>query len=400
MNQVAVTGMGVVSPIGSGVASFWEALLAGHHAFRPIPNADALGGNRLWAAVPDSFAAAPGITAPMLRNSDRFTAYAMAATVEALAMAGLADALPPRTAVILGNTMGGLPLFAETQSELEHRPQHVTPKLMALVIPSMAAARISLHWGLHGRQLTVSTACASSLDAIGLAARMIERGEAEHAIAGGTETLLAPVVYQSLDRARALSRATDPDRASRPFDVERDGFVMGDGAAMLFLEHEASARRRGARVLARVRGYGSLTDSHHLTAPEPSGRYEADAIRAALDDAGCEVQTVFAHATSTVVGDIAELRAINTVLGSFRPVVTALRGHLGHAMAAAGATSAVAGILGMQAEVVPHTLGTRKVEPEACFEVVLGEPRRRAYREFSVNAFGFGGQNASIVMSV
>jgi 3-oxoacyl-[acyl-carrier-protein] synthase II len=400
MNQVAVTGMGVVSPIGSGVPAFWDALLAGRHAFRTIANADGLGGNKLWAAVPDGFAAAPGITATMLRNADRFTAYAMVATVEALAMSGLTEALPPRTAVILGNTMGGLPLFAETQMELERRPQHVTPKLMALVIPNMAAARISLHWGLHGRQLTVSTACASSLDAIGLAARMIELGEVQHAIAGGTETLLAPVVYQSLDRARALSRATDPDKASRPFDIGRDGFVMGDGAAVLLLEHEESARRRGARVLARVRGYGSLTDAHHLTAPEPGGRYEAEAIRAALDDSGCEVRTVFAHATSTVVGDIAELRAINTVFGSRRPSVTALRGHLGHAMAAAGATSAIAGVLGMRAEVMPHTLGTRTVEPEACFDVVLGEPRRRAYQEFSVNAFGFGGQNASLVLSL
>lgn len=400
MNQVAVTGVGVVSPIGSGVPAFWDALLAGRHAFRPIANAGGLGGNRLWAAVPDGFAAAPGVAAAMLRNSDRFTAYAMVATVEALAMAGLAGGPPPRTAVILGNTMGGLPLFAETQTELERRPQHVTPKLMALVIPNMAAARISLHWGLHGRQLTVSTACASSLDAIGLAARMIELGEAECAIAGGTETLLAQVVYQSLDRARALSRATDPDKASRPFDVERDGFVMGDGAAMLVLEQAGSARRRGVPVLARVRGYGSLTDAHHLTAPEPGGRYEAEAIRAALDDAGCEVQTVFAHATGTVVGDIAELRAINTVFAGRRPLVTALRGHLGHAMAAAGATSVVAGILGMRAEVVPHTLGTRTVEPEACFDLVLGEPRRRAYREFSVNAFGFGGQNASLVLSL
>lgn len=400
MFQVAVTGMGVVSPIGSGLAAFWEALLAGRHAFRPIPDAEGLGGSRLWAAVPDGFAAAPGVTSAMLRNSDRFTAYAVTATVEALAMAGMADAPPPRTAVILGNTMGGLPLFAQTQTELERRPQHVTPKLMALVIPNMAAARISLHWGLHGRQLTVSTACASSLDAIGLAARMIELGEAECAITGGTETLLAPVVYQSLDRAHALSRATDPGKASRPFDVERDGFVMGDGAAVLLLEHQERARRRGARVLARVRGYGSVTDAHHLTAPEPGGRYESETIRAALDDAGCEVQTVFAHATGTVIGDIAELRAINTVFGARRPLVTAMRGHLGHAMAAAGATSAVAGILGMAAEVVPHTLGTRMVEPEACFDVVLGEPRRHVYRELAVNAFGFGGQNASLVLSL
>lgn len=399
MNHVAITGMGVVSPIGSGVRIFWDALLDGRHGFRLIPGGEVLAGNRLWAAVTDGFAAAAGVSNEVLRNADRFTAFAVAAAAEALAMAGLADAVPPRTAVILGNTMGGLPLFAETQTVLERRPQHVTPKLMALVIPNMASARIALHWGLHGRQLTVSTACASSLDAVGLAAGMIERGEVEHAIAGGTETLLAPVVYQSLERARALSRSADPALASRPFDVARDGFVMGEGAAMLILEHIESARRRGARVLGRVRGYGSLADAHHLTSPEPSGRFEADTMRAALESSACEVGVVFAHATSTVAGDIAELRAINAVFDARQPIVTAPRGHLGHAMAAAGAMSTIAGLLGMEAEVVPHTLGTRTVEPEAGFEVVLGKPRRHAYQAFSVNAFGFGGQNASLVLS-
>lgn len=399
MKHVAITGMGIVSPIGSGIRAFWSAMLEGRHGFCLIEDGEALGGNHLWAAIQDEFTAAAGLSEEALRNADHFTAFALTAAAEALTMAGLSDHVPPCTAVILGNTMGGLPLFAETQMVLKRRPQHVTPKLMALVIPNMASARIALHWGLHGRQLTISTACASSLDALGLAAGMIERNEVELAIAGGTETLLAPVVYQSLERARALSRTTDPVLASRPFDVARDGFVMGEGAAVLVLERLESARRRGARVLGRVRGYGSLADAHHLTSPEPSGRFEAQTMRAALENSGCEVPVVFAHATGTVVGDIAELRAINSVFEARQPLVTAPRGHLGHAMAAAGAMSTIAGVLGMEAGLVPHTLGTRTVEPEACFEVALGKPRRQTFEAFSVNAFGFGGQNASLVLS-
>ncbi len=398
MEHVAVTGIGIVSPIGSGVQPFWHALVAGKHGFSRIPNSEALTGNRLWAAVPDNFLDGSAVTRADLRNADRHTQYAVVAAAEAFATAGFADP-PPRTAVIVGSTMGGLPTFARTQKQFDDDPRHVTPKLMALVIPNMAGSRISLNWGLHGRQLTISTACASSIDAIGLAAHMIERGEADYAIAGGTETLLSPVVYESLAYARALSRNEDPQTASRPFDVGRDGFVMGDGAAMLFLERAERARDRGARILARVRGYGSMTDAYHLTAPEPSGRYEAEVIQAALDEATCPVEVIFAHATSTVVGDIAEVRAINAVFDGRRPTVTGLRGHVGHAMAAAGASSAVAGILGMGHDTVPQTLGTRNVEPEANFDVVIGSPKAQHFEAFSVNAFGFGGQNASIVLS-
>jgi 3-oxoacyl-[acyl-carrier-protein] synthase II len=348
--------------------------------------------------VPDELVARSDLPPDFTRNADRFTQYAVVTAAQAFSMAGL-QTPPPKTAVVLGNTMGGLPLLAQAQMQLAVDPRHVTPKLMALVIPNMAAARISLNWALRGRQLTISTACASSLDAIGLAAQLIERGESVCAIAGGVETLLAPVVYQSLERAGALSRVTDPQRASRPFDVQRDGFVMGEGGAMLFLEHIEHARRRGARILARVRGYASMADGHHLTAPEPSGRYEAQVMQAALDDAGCAVDTIYAHATGTIVGDIAELRAINATFADRRPLVTALRGHLGHAMAAAGATSAIAGVLGMERQTVPHTLGTQTVDPEARFELILRAPRASRYGAFLVNAFGFGGQNASIVLS-
>lgn len=398
MDEVVVTGAGIVSPIASGIDAFWGALLSGRHGFTAIPHWLELPGGGYWAAVPDAYLTQTNLPPEFLRNADRFTQYAVIAAAQAFSMAGLG--LPPsKTAVLIGNTMGGLPLLAETQMRLASNPRHVTPKLMALIIPNMAAARISMNWGLLGRQLTISTACASSLDAIGLAARMIERGEARCAIAGGVETLLAPVVYASLDRAGALSRSRDPERASRPFDVERDGFVMGDGGALLVLEAASHAQGRGARALARIRGYASMADGHHLTAPEPGGRYEMEVMEAAIEDAGCAIEAIYAHATGTVVGDIAELRAINAIFPGHRIPVTSLRGHLGHAMAAAGVMSAIAGILGMERGVIPHTLGTEHVEPEARFDLILHEPRKLRYEAFLVNAFGFGGQNASLVLS-
>jgi 3-oxoacyl-[acyl-carrier-protein] synthase II len=264
----------------------------------------------------------------------------------------------------------------------------------------MAPARIAMHWKLHGPQLAISTACASSLDAIGTAANMIERGEVETAIAGGTEMPLSPLVYESLLRAGALSRNADSQRASRPFDADRDGFVMGDGGAMLVLESVEHATRRGTPILARIRGYGSVADAHHITSPDPSARYEIAAMQKALaqaSEAARACAVVYAHATGTIVGDTVEMRAINAV--NPNALVTSIKGHVGHSMGAAGAMCAVAAIAGMHAQCVPPTMGTQQPEAEARFEVVMERPRAFAYDAFQLNAFGFGGQNASLVMS-
>jgi len=401
MEHVAVTGMGVVSPIGSTTESLWRRLLEGRRAIAPMPDGAQLSGNALWAAVGDDFLETSQLPRSALRNTDRFTQYAMVAAAEALAQA---QVNPPRkTGVILGNTMGGFPLVAESQTRFLDGARTVTPKLMALVIPNMASALIAMHWKLHGPQLAISTACASSLDAIGLAAGMIERGEIETAIAGGSETLLSPIVYESLVRAGALSRNPDPQRASRPFDVDRDGFVMGDGAGILVLERLERAKKRGARVLARVRGYGAVADAYHITSPEPSARYEVEAMRDALESAGeagqaCHV--VYAHATSTIVGDAAESNAINEVYAGRNPIVTSIKGHLGHSMASAGAMCAIAGVTGMHEGSIPPTLGTQRVDSGSRFELVIERPRAYSYSAFAVNAFGFGGQNASLVLSL
>ncbi|MBV8068122.1 MAG: beta-ketoacyl-[acyl-carrier-protein] synthase family protein [Candidatus Eremiobacteraeota bacterium] len=400
MEHVTVTGVGVVSPIGSTAGSFWKSLLDGKRAIAPMPDGALLSGNGFWAAVADGFLDQSRLPHSALRNTDRFTQYAMVATQEALGRAQLDP--PEQTAVIVGNTMGGFPFVAESQTRFLDGARNVTPKLMALVIPNMAAALIAMHWKLHGPQLAVSTACASSLDAIGLAAGMVERGEVETAIAGGSETLLSPIVYESLVRAGALSRSEDPARASRPFDVDRDGFVMGDGAGILILERLERAQARNARILARIRGYGSVADAYHITSPDPSGRYEVRAMRDALEragDAGERCHVIYAHATGTVVGDAAESKAIDEVYGDRAPVVTSIKGHLGHSMASAGAMCAIAGITGMHEGWIPATMGTQHVDPSARFDLVTTQARAYSYSAFQVNAFGFGGQNASLVIS-
>lgn len=403
MEQVAVTGVGIVSPIGTTTGSFWQHLLEGKRAIAPIAEGSGVSGNGLWAAVADDFLQHSSLPTSALRNTDRFTQYAMAATQEALENARL-DPPAARTAVIIGNTMGGFPLVAEAQTRFfEGGGRTVTPKLMALVIPNMASALIAINWKLHGPQLAISTACASSLDAIGLASGMIERGEIDAAIAGGSETLLSPLVYESLVRAGALSRNADVVHASRPFDVERDGFVMGDGAAILVLEHIEHATMRGAQILAHIRGYGSVADAYHITSPDPTAQYEVRAMRDAIErsgDAGTRCHVIYAHATSTIVGDAAESKAIDEVYEDRPAIVTSIKGHLGHSMASAGAMSVVAGITGMHEGCIPPTIGTQHLDPQTRFELVMAHPRPYAYSVFQVNAFGFGGQNASLVVSL
>ena len=400
MEHVAVTGLGTVSPIGSTTDSFWQHLIDGTRAIRRIPEASRLTGNGYWAAVDDEFLNATPLPRAALRNTDRFTQYAMVAAQEALNHARLDP--PLRTAVIVGNTMGGFPFVAESQTRFLEAARSVTPKLMALVIPNMAAARIAMHWRLHGPQLAVSTACASSLDAIGLAAGMIERGNVDVAIAGGSETLLSPIVYESLVRAGALSRNPDVTKASRPFDADRDGFVMGDGAGIVVLERLERARARGATILARIRGYGSLADAYHITSPDPTAQYEVSAMRDALaesGDAAPECRVVYAHATSTIVGDAAEAKAIDELYAGSPAIVTSIKGHLGHSMASAGAMSAIAGIKGMHHALIPPTMGTQRVDAGVRFGLVTARARPFSYSAFLVNAFGFGGQNASLVLS-
>ena len=392
--------MGIVSALGSSVDAFWQSLLESRTAIAPADPALELSGNGLWAAVTDEMLPRDIVRSSALHGSARFTKYAILAAEQALRAAELDP--PAHAAIVVGNSMGGFPLVADMQDRFRRGgARAVSPKLIALVSPNVAAARIAWYYKLRGVQLTLSNACASGLDAVGIASRMIERGETDVAIAGGTEAVLCALLYESMFRSGALSRNADPRRASRPFDADRDGFVLADGAAMLVLESTERAAARRAPVLARIRGYGSATDGHHITAPEPSARYVAHVMRAALDEAGepasaCPV--VYAHATGNAV-DAIEAKAISEVYGSASPVVTSIKGHSGHSMAADGAMSLVAGIAGMREERIPPTIGTSRLDPSVRFDLVRGHAREGAYDAFSTNAFGLGGQNASLVVS-
>ena len=382
VERVAVTGMGIVSPIGEAVEVFWQHLLEGKCGIAPMKaSGPKVSGNGLWAAVADDF---------LDRSPDPSGRSCETPT------ASLSSQWRPqskRSARHRSNRRRSEPRsswatrWAAFPSSPKRRRAYsnpaagaVSPKLMALVIPNMPSALIAMHWKLHGPQLAISTACASSLDAIGLASGMIERGEIDAAIVGGSETLLSPLVYESLVRAGALSRNTDATRASRPFDVDRDGFVMGDGAAILVLERIERAWERGARVLARIRGYGSLSDAYHITSPDPSARYEVRAMQDAIEragDAGEQCAVVYAHATSTIVGDAAEAKAIDAVYADRPAIVTSIKGHVGHSMASAGAMCAIAGIAGMHEECIPPTIGTQRLDPATHFDLVIEAPARR-----------------------
>ncbi|HTW83611.1 MAG TPA: beta-ketoacyl-[acyl-carrier-protein] synthase family protein [Candidatus Sulfotelmatobacter sp.] len=402
MRDVAVTGAGLLTPIGHDVATNWDGFRSGRLGIVRAPAST--GWHGWWAGVPDAFLDGR-LDATTAKRTDRFARYALICADEALRAAGIAQPDAERTAIVLGTSMGGVPALVDARAQLDTQGSaHVPPRLMAYVIPNMAAAALALRYGLHGPQLTIAAACASSIDAIGHGARLIERGDADVALCGGTETLLTPVVAWSLQHAGALSSAPDAARASLPFDVARSGFVMGDGCGVVVLEAGERARARGAPVLGYVRGYGSIADGYHPTSPEPSGRWEARAMELALRDAQVEadaIDAIFAHGTATVVGDAVEIAAIDAIAGGRAvPIpVTSLKGHVGHAMAASGVTSVIVALRGMAEATLVPTLGSTHLDPAARFDLVTGAPRALAMRTVQVNAFGFGGQNASLVLA-
>jgi 3-oxoacyl-[acyl-carrier-protein] synthase II len=334
----------------------------------------------------------------------------LAGTKQALADAGLESLDPLRTAVVMATSMGGTRAVERSQHLLESAgPEAVPRKLQILIWPNMAAAQIAMTYKLHGPFMTVTTACAGGVDAIGTATRFIELGMADVAITGATEGS-GGLDYDSAmfasQRAYGMTKpATDPTMACRPFDRDRTGIAGCEGAGMFVLESREHAEARGAAIHAVVRGYANLADAYHPSSPDPSGEWEALVMRQALERAGLpsdtKVTAVYAHGTGTPKGDMAEIRAINEVYADRGRdlLVTSLKGHMGHPGSSAAAMNIVAGVTGMaRGEVLP-TASTRIVDPEVKFELVLGEPRAVDVQALQFNAFGFGGQNASVVLT-
>jgi 3-oxoacyl-[acyl-carrier-protein] synthase II len=411
---VVVTGQGAVSPLGIGIAPMLAGLWANAVAIRPAPWARPGDPFAWWAVVP-GFDPRDWMDDRVVAGTDLFAQFALAAAVQAVDDAGLGRLDPVRTAVVHGTSMGGTRALLKAQHQYETGgAAAVERKTMIQIWPNMAAAQIAMRYGLHGPQLTVCTACASSLDAIGIARSLIRDGQVDVAIVGGTEGGLptasgeadgdfVPAMYIGQAAYGMTTGERDPARASLPFDVHRSGIVTGEGSAALVLESPAHARARGARILAEVAGFATLADSYHPSSPDPAGTWEARAMQLALDDAGAspeQVSALIAHGTATPKGDTAEIAAINSV---YRPRRSPLpvfshKGHIGHTGAASGAVSVIAAAHAMAQGSFPNTAGTRDVDPAAEFDVVIRQPIALDVDVVQVNAFGFGGQDSSVVV--
>lgn len=398
---VAVTGLGMYTPAGADVAASWAGVSTGIPTARPDPT---------LAGLPVNFSSRVSVEPTELlggrvaRRMDRFVQIAVVAAREAVADAGLDPVAwdSARIAVVLGCADGG-PGTVEQQHRvlLDEAPTRVSPLLLPMQLPNMSAGQVSIDLGLTGPSLVVATACASGATAIGLARDLLTLDRCDVVLAGGSEAMITPLVMAGFAQMGALSgRVGDPSSASRPFDEARDGFVAGEGGAVLVLERPADARARGARVRGMVAGFGASADAHHVTAPDPAGRGCEQALRTALADARIgpdQVDHVNAHGTSTPLNDIIEAQVIDRVLGD-RPVVTSTKGVTGHMFGAAGAAEAAFSVLALECQLVPPTANLNHLDPRISIQVADHPVRRRIEVAVS-NSFGFGGQNAVLVVT-
>ncbi len=403
-HRVAVTGLGVKSPAGCDLESFWATLLAGRSCAGPIRRIDASAlPVRFACEIPD-FDPDPYLGYKEARRTDRVAQVGFAAAADALADAGEPGADPARCGVVMGTGVGGLITQEEQEQELFSKgPARVSPFLVPMMMANATPALVAMKLGWTGPNFCIATACTAGAHAVGEAARLVRDGSAEVMLAGGTEACVTPIALASFARMGALStRMDDPEHASRPFDPERDGFVIGEGAGCLVLERWDRAESRGARIYGEIMGYGRNADAYHVTAPSPGGVGAAACMQLALADADLEpsaVGHVNAHGTSTELNDAAEAEAIVKVFGHDGPPVTSVKGSIGHLIGAAGAVETVAALLSIRDGVVPPTANHERTDPEMDIDVVAGAPREIGAAPVVSNSFGFGGHNASLVLA-
>ncbi|MGV3523560.1 MAG: beta-ketoacyl-ACP synthase II [Candidatus Sericytochromatia bacterium] len=401
--RVVVTGLGVVSPLGNNHADFWAALLAGRNGIGLIDRFDTTGFETRIAGQVHDFQLPPQVGYKDARRMARFTQFAVAAAVEALAHARveIAQHDPYQVGVTMGCGIGGLDIVEEQYQILKTKgPRRVSPLLIPMFIPNMAAGQVAIHTGVKGPNTCPVTACASAAHAIGDAYRILQRGEAEIMIAGGTEAAITPLSLAGFIAARTMStRNDDPEHASRPFDRDRDGFVMGEGAGVLILETLASAERRGVPILAEMVGYGMTNDAHHITAPAPEGEGLGVAMARALSENNLALEQVGyinAHGTSTPLNDITETRAIRQVFGahSEQLLVSSTKSMTGHLLGAAGGIEAVATVLSLAEQRVHPTRNLTHLDPGCELDCVPHTARAVELDVALSNSMGFGGHNA------
>jgi 3-oxoacyl-[acyl-carrier-protein] synthase II len=405
--RVVVTGMGVVTPLGHDLDAFWKCLLAGECGVGRISLFDPVAHDTKIAAEVKDFDAVPAFPSPKdERRTDRYTKFGVGAAHRALLDSGLdlARVNLDEVGVFLGSGIGGL-YTTEVQHEilLQRGPGRLSPFMIPMLILNMASGLFSMYHNLRGPNLATCSACATASHALGEAWRTIKMGDASVMFAGGTEATITPLGIGGFCAMKAMStRNDDPKRASRPFDQDRDGFVMGEGAGVLVLEELGHAKARGARIYCEMAGYGNTADAYHMTAPSPEGEGAARCMKMALRSAGLNPQDIAyinAHGTSTPQGDICETQAIKTVFGDHarRLVVSSTKGATGHMLGAAGAVEMAICVKAIQNSVVPPTINLEKPDPACDLDYAPNAARELTVNAVVNNSFGFGGHNASVV---
>lgn len=408
MTRVVVTGVGAVSPLGIGADALWNGLIEGRSGIRRIQNFDASDLDvQIAGEVPD-FQPRDFMDFKAAKRMDRFAQFAVAATREALAMSGLevTEENTDRIGIMVNTGGGGFPTIErEVKVKAEQGPKRVSPFLIPMFAPNMASCQVAIQFGIHGPTATSVAACAAGIQAFVDAVHMIERGDADVVITGGTEGGITPVAIASLSNMGALSRNNDdPAGASRPFDLARDGFVFSEGAGIAILESEEHAAKRGANVICSVGGGSYTCDAFHITAPDPEGRGATRAMKQAMNRAGLQpedFQYVAAHATATNLGDIAETGAVKAAFGdhAYKLALSANKSMVGHLLGAAGAISSLACILAIRDGVVPPTINLTDQDPACDLDYTPNVARTLEVKHALANGFGFGGQNAVCVFS-
>jgi 3-oxoacyl-[acyl-carrier-protein] synthase II len=406
MTRVVITGMGAITPMGNDVETFWRNVVAGRSGVGPITLFDASAMKTRIAAEVKGFDPEAWFGRKEARRMDRYAQFALAATQQALQDARLdpAHVDRERVGVILGTGIGGIGALVQGVETLMTRgPDRISPFMVPMMLADTAPGLIAIAYGFRGPNMAVVTACASGTNAIGEAMHLIRRGDADVVIAGGAEAAILPVAVAAFNVMGTIStRNQEPERASRPFDRTRDGFVMGEGAGILILERLEHARARGARIYAEVVGYGTSADAYHITAPLENGEGAALAMRRALADASLsprEIDYINAHGTGTPLNDKSETQAIKAVFGeaAYDVPISSTKSMIGHLLGAAGAVEAIVCIRAITDGVIPPTINYEHPDPECDLDYVPNVARRRPVRTAMSNSFGFGGHNACVI---
>jgi 3-oxoacyl-[acyl-carrier-protein] synthase II len=404
--RVVVTGMGVVSPLGNDLNTFWQNLITGQCGIDRITAFDATAFDTQIAGEVKNFDPLPAFPSPKeIRRTDRYTQFGVYAAWSALKDSGLnlAQENCDEIGVFLGSGIGGLQTTSEQLKVLlERGPGRLSPFMIPMLISNMASGVVSMYFNLRGPNFATCSACATANHAIGEAWRTIKMGDAQVMLAGGAEATVVPIGIGGFCAMRAMStRNDDPKRASRPFDKDRDGFVMGEGSGVIVLEELEHAKKRGAQIYCEIAGYGNTADAHHLTAPSPGGEGAARCMKMALRSGGLnltDVNYINAHGTSTPQGDICETQAIKSVFGDYakRLVVSSTKGATGHMLGAAGAVEMAACALAIKHGIVPPTINLQNPDPECDLDYVPNTAREMPVNVIVNNSFGFGGHNSTI----